>query len=215
MQAAARLQPNVFFQLVSLLERTFFRVKTVCRGDETKLEKAYQELARVIDTNGNIDLSVVQQRLQEIVNSEAPDPTFESMLAQFQYRPSRSPQLVYFLASLDRLSKVPAEKAVLDVKGHGYTIEHIAPQSGNGAVSDDLLHSLGNLCLLNKTENPKFSDKSFSEKKKLSANGVDLSSRLSAKVFSENSIWTDAEVVARLTFLTTQAKKVFTPSLLL
>ena len=215
MQAAAHLSAAEFLQLTSLIERVFFRFKSICKGNESKLEKVYQDLARVLDTNHGLDLGDVQSRLSKAVSEDADDATFALMLGNTRYKPSLSAKLVYFFASLDRLSKTPPEKAVIDVKGHGYTIEHIAPQAGNGQVSEDLIHSLGNLCLLNKHENPKFSNKSFVEKKTLSNNGIALSSRLSVKVFAENSTWTDDEVEARKQFLIQEALKVFTPNLLL
>jgi hypothetical protein len=215
LQASAHLAPSDFFKLVSLIERTFFRVKTVCRGNEGKLERVYQDLARTIGSTGHLDFASVQQQLQQVVEEEASDTRFEFMLGQFQYKPNLSAKMVYLFASLDILSKPQPEKAVMDVTGKGYTIEHVAPQSGGGSVSEDRLHSIGNLCLLNKHENPQFSNKSFAEKKALADNGVALSSRLSAKVFVENDKWTDEEVNARLAFLVQQAKKVFTPSLIL
>lgn len=215
LQAAEHLSPLEFMQLVNLIERTFFRFKTICKGSESKLERIYQDLARILDSQKRLDLAIAQQKLQVLIDDEANDRTFSLSLGEYEYRPNRSKIIVYFLSSLDHLSKSPPEKAVLDVKGRGFTVEHVAPQAGNGAVSDLYVHQIGNLCLLNKTENPQFGNRSFAEKKTLSRNGGLLSSRLSSKVFAENSSWTDREVEQRKQFLIEQALKVFTPSLLL
>ena len=106
----------------------------------------------------------------------------------------------YILAKIDRTMN--ASGVALDYPQ--MTIEHIAPQSGTNALSDDVVGNIGNLLLVEKGFNSKkLSNKTFAAKKSL---------LLKSKVFLDPVIenatnWTEVEVAQRGKWLATTASQ--------
>ena len=210
MQASAHLSLDEFTKLVHLIEKVFFRYKTICNGPVGDLEHAYQEAARAIDTNGALDLNAFAAKLQTLINQHCPDPIFEANLDLKLSYEKGAGRVKYFLTMLDLYRANPAP-ARLALKPLNFSIEHIDPQNpaDGRQISEDLVHMIGNLCLLTPEENVGVGNKPFIQKKAILRNGKDLKANWSQDVFSQN-IWDDAAVMARREALYKSAMKVFT-----
>lgn len=209
MQASAHLSLEEFTKLVHLMEKVFFRYKTICNGPVGQLEQVYQDASRAIDTNHALDLNLFATKLQELIDEHCPDPIFEANLdLKLDYEKSSS-RVKYFLTMLDlyRANPAPAKLALKPLK---FSIEHIDPRNpaDGRQISEDLVHLIGNLCLLTEAENQGVGNKSFLQKKAILKNGANLKSNWSQDVFSQN-VWDDAAVMARRDALYKSAMKIF------
>jgi Protein of unknown function DUF262/Protein of unknown function (DUF1524) len=210
MQASAHLSLDEFAKLVHLIERVFFRYKTICNASVGTLENAYQDAARAIDSNGSLDLNLFAGKLQDLLDEHAPNNVFEANLdLKLDYSKGGANRIKYFLSMLDLYKANPAP-ARIALKGLNFSIEHIDPQRPThpNQISPEFLHTIGNLCLLTPPENIKAGNKKFTEKKALLNNGSDCTAKLTQQVFQQNQ-WTDAEVKARRDALYESAKQIF------
>jgi hypothetical protein len=193
-----------------LIEKVFFRYKTICNAPVGALEHTYQEAARAIDSNGTLDLTLFAQKLQALVDEHAPNNVFEANLdLKLDYSKGGATRIKYFLSMLDLYKANPAP-ARIALKGLNFSIEHIDPQRPThpNQVSPEYLHTIGNLCLLTPPENIKAGNKKFAEKKALLNNGSDCTAKLTQQVFQQSQ-WTDTEVEARRDALYESAKQIF------
>jgi hypothetical protein len=106
------------------------------------------------------------------------------------------PRLNYFLRTLDlyEANPRPARIPQIDLD---YSLEHINPRNpGVGQpLSDDLLHSMGNICLLTPPENALAGNKDFNVKKSVLSSGAQCTASLTRIVFSDPRANWDADAV--------------------
>lgn len=209
MQASAHLSLDEFTKLVHLIEKVFFRYKTICNAPVGDLEHVYQSAARAIDTNGTLDLNGFAAQLQGLIDQHCPDPVFEANLDLKLTYEKGAARVKYFLTFLDLYRANPAP-AKLALKPLNFSIEHIDPQrpADGRQISEELVHTIGNLCLLTDKENPSVGNKPFLQKKAILKNGANLTAKWSQDVFSQ-SVWDDAAVFARREALYRSAMSVF------
>lgn len=197
-----RDEPDKFSDLVHTVEKFFFRYKTMCGGPVKELENAYYSFIRILDSNGSIDIQVVETRFAELIQDHADDNKFAQRLGEkLTYRNSALVKYVLHTLHLYGLPPNP-RKDPSDLTD--WWIEHIAPQnpSGDGVVSQELIHNLGNLCLLNPEINQTLSNLPFEEKKQkirdLKKANVNIDVNESAAIFSaDQKNWTDTDVIRR------------------
>lgn len=161
-----RNNPADFIQLVHLIERFFFRFRTVCKGSEVQIADVYMKIIRQLEANGGLNFSVVTADLNAKTKASAHDQEFQDMLVREINYKSSANRLKYFFNMIEIYSYNPKPKRrVADLKD--WSIEHIYPQTPqNGAVlPDDELHSMGNLCLLDPKVNSHLRNLDFSAKK--------------------------------------------------
>lgn len=211
MQAAEHLPVDQFGKLVHLIERVFFRYKTICGGPVSALEKEYQSATRILDTNRTLDLNVFANSLSQIVGEYAPDQVFEIQLQEKLVYGKQSARLNYFLQTLDlyEANPKPARVAQKDLR---FTLEHINPQNPGTAqpLSDELLHCMGNICLLTFEENLLLGNEDFGTKKSKIRNGFACTEVLTRDVFAdERTVWDEDAVLERKQKLIQKAKSVF------
>jgi len=213
MQAAAHLSVEDFCKMVHLLERVFFRYKTICNAPVGELEKVYQATTRAIDTNKSVDLNLLATRLQELIDTHCPDELFKTNLHVKLMYPSGATRIKYFLSMLDLYEANPAP-AKLALNALKFSIEHVDPQNPNDPhqISEDRLHTIGNLCLLTPPENTIAGNKMFTVKKQLLHNGRDCSAKLTQRVLA-GSVWNDQEVDLRQAYLFEKALNIFTATI--
>jgi hypothetical protein len=214
LQAAANLDCQEFEKLLHLVEKTFFRYKTVCSGPVGALEKVFYDIIRVIDTNQALDMEIASTRLQSLLDQHANDSTFTNDLEEFLYQPgARARRLKYFLWQLDRYSANPAP-APLAMDLDKFQIEHVAPrnpQSNKLTLAN--VDSIGNLCILTAQENQQLGNHDFDAKlqkvNEWKEAGSYLTAKLSRKIFEEHTRWDENEVAARSKAIKHQACQVF------
>jgi hypothetical protein len=210
MQAAVHLSVDDFCKMVHLIERVFFRYKTICNGPVGKLEEVYQWATEVLDTNKTLDLGLMAQKLQALIDEHCPDDVFLVNLRVKLLYPTGAGRIKYFLSMLDLYEATPAPAHAVH-NGLKFTIEHIDPQNPNEPrqISEDRLHSIGNLCLLTLKENGIAGNRMFLVKKQLLENGKNCTAKLTQRVFALND-WNDAACDERAELLMEKAMKVFT-----
>ena len=210
MQAAVHLSVDDFCKMVHLIERVFFRYKTICNGPVGKLEEVYQWATEVLDTNKALDLGLMAQKLQALIDEHCPDDVFLVNLRVKLLYPTGAGRIKYFLSMLDLYEANPAPAHTVH-NGLKFTIEHIDPQNPNEPrqISEDSLHSIGNLCLLTQKENGIAGNRMFPVKKQLLENGKNCSAKLTQRVFALED-WNDAEFSERESRLMEKAMNVFT-----
>lgn len=216
LQASANLEMGDFEVLLHMVEKTFFRYKTVCSKPAGPLERVFYEILRIIDTNKSIDLDLAADKLQELLDQNASDSSFSANLDEFQYSPGAIAQRIkYFLWLLDRYTANPAP-APLILELSSFEIEHVSPQNpANGGPPLSGVHTLGNLCILTQDENRQLSNREFSEKLQIVQDwksgkpSAEITAKLSRKIFEDNLSWGEAEVLLRTKALKYQACRVF------
>jgi len=214
LQAARRLGADEFEELLGMVERVFFRYKTICSRQIGPLEQIFYSLAEKIDTNKSLDLDRARDDFQAILDRLARNESFELGLDEFVYQPGATAKRIkYFLWTLDRYAAKPAPAPVaLDLDQ--FSVEHVYPRSpADGVLPIANVDSLGNLCLLSSKENPSLGNKSFADKlrqvQQWKSEGTLITAKLTRKIFDENSSWTAEDVADRLRFLKAQALNVF------
>jgi len=214
LQACARLSSDDFEALLHMVEKTFFRYKTVCSRPVGPLERAFYEIVIILDTNKALDLDVAADKLQSLLDQNANDSFFGISLDDFVYQSgARAKRLKYFLWMLDRYAATPAP-APLVLRLEEFQIEHVAPQNpAGGGRPVTNVDAIGNLCILTGDENRELSNLDFAEKlatvndwKK--ANSF-LTAKLSQKIFDDHTSWGENEINGRTKALKHQAYKVF------
>ena len=214
LQAAEHLSVEEFARLIHQIERAFFRYKTICGGPLGPLTEMYFSWSRSLDSVGVLESSRVAQDLTDLLVSYAPDELFAANLRvrlSYDIQSARK-KIVYFLSTLDLYEAIPAP-ARIPLHDLEFTIEHIAPQNpgGKAEVSEDLVNSIGNLCLLTLKENQRLGNKDFSSKK-LGVQVDKLTAKLSQSVF-QHARWGDEMVLQRRDILVEKALKVFSVDL--
>jgi hypothetical protein len=212
MQAVNYMSSTDFSKMIHLMERVFFRYKTICNGPVGDLEKVYQWATQALDTNQALDLELLSAKLQEIIDLHCPDHVFIANL-QNKLVFKKKKTVRYFLGMIDLYEANPAPAKTTHA-GLNFTIEHIDPQNPNEPrqISEEKLHTIGNLCLLTQRENSIAGNKMFAEKKRLLNNGDECTAKWTQRVFSSET-WSDIEVDLRATKLIEKALTVFTASL--
>ncbi|MEY9575923.1 putative transport protein [Bradyrhizobium diazoefficiens] len=207
-----RLSEDEFIRAIELLDSYVFR-RAIC-GEQTRgYWQVFATLAYRIDANRPFESLCVGLALQRDNYRFPENDEFRSAL---QERDMYGKRVCFDL--LDRLENHGSKEATDTSK---YSIEHIMPQ--NQKLSADWrrmlgdnwrdlqrqwLHRLGNLTLTG--YNSSYSDRSFSEKKKIKGGFEESSVRLN-KFVREQPIWTPAEMERRGKALASRALSVWPP----
>lgn len=197
-----RDDPDGFSELVHTVEKFFFRFKTMCGGPVKELENAYYSFIRTMDANGSIQIDLVRNKFAELIDDYADDIKFAQRLGEkLTYKKAGHVKYVLHTLHLYGLPPHP-KKDSSDLSD--WWIEHIAPQNpeGDGEVSPDLVHDLGNLCLLNPEINQALSNLPFVEKKEriqeLKEANVNIDVNETSAIFSlDQETWSDTDVIRR------------------
>jgi uncharacterized protein with ParB-like and HNH nuclease domain/predicted transport protein len=206
------LSEGSFVKAVELLDSYVFR-RAIC-GEQTRgYWQVFASLAYRIDMNGPLESLCVGLALQRDSYRFPENDEFRSAL---QERDIYGKRVCFDL--LDRLEN-SGNKEPTDTSK--YSIEHIMPQNPKLAldwrkmlgenwreIQRQWLHRLGNLTLTG--YNSSYSDRPFSEKKKIKGGFEESSVRLN-KFVREQSEWTPAEMERRGKALASRALSVWPP----
>lgn len=227
MVAAERLQNNSteFAELIHVLERFFFRYKTICGGSEKSIADFYNALLIDLDANPGFNMALVRSKAQTLINTSASDPVFRIRLnAKLGYAAaSERNRTKYFFQMLDEYCYAQKPfKRPGRLKLTEWHLEHIVPQSpqaGDPTLPDDELNCIGNLCLLppwinNKLSNLNYADKQTEAKRLRDLTGKDqvkINMADPEKIFylGTGAVWSSQDVAQRITDLQDFACQVF------
>jgi hypothetical protein len=225
---ALKDEPQKFIELVHVLEKFFFRYRSICGRPEKKIVAAYASFLNDIEANGTLNLQKVKSDLRDLLMEEAPDELFKrNLVEKLDYSVSSRRNLIkYFFEMLDEYSGDPSPRMRPGKLNLGaWHLEHIVPQNpadGDPTLGIAELHSLGNLCILDPAINTRLSALNFAEKKKeakrlKNLTGIDqinISVADSAKIFydAKNDVWSggpNGDVENRIKMLQDFACQVF------
>jgi hypothetical protein len=222
MVAADKLrdEPNDFLQLVHLLERFFFRFRTVCGKSEERIAEVYMKLIRQLETNGRLNFDTVVTDLEQTTSQFADEVTFSDFFnARVKYGELTQPRLRYFFNMIEMYSYNPSPKMEVVALGR-WSIEHVQPQNParGPRLPDELLHSAGNLCLLDPKVNRILQNLDFASKKakvaELAAKPIpekiEIDDAAARRIFTgPEAEWGPDQIIARHQALRDAAHKIF------
>jgi hypothetical protein len=227
MVAAERLQnnPTEFAELIHVLERFFFRYKTICGGSEKNIAGFYNDLLIDLDANPGFNMALVRSKAQTLINSDASDPVFRAkLIAKLGYTAaSERNRTKFFFQMLDEYCYAQKPfKRPGRLKLTEWHLEHIVPQNpqaGDPTLPEDEINCIGNLCLLppwinNKLSNFNYEDKQIEAKRLRDLVGKDqvkINIADPEKIFylGTGPVWTSADVAQRIKDLQDFACQVF------
>ena len=169
-------RPAEFMRLITEFERFFFRYKTICGQSPAKVLKVLVGISRRLESPAGLDQPWLDNYLSGLIEDDANNQTFRRQLGlKLGYGGSATKRTRYALFMLARAQWVgplvadQLHNSVNDKgpKGEKWTLEHIHPQNprvGKAQLNEDLIDSLGNLCLLNPQINSALSNLTFKEK---------------------------------------------------
>jgi len=214
-----------FGRLVHMIEKFFFRFKTICGVSESKVSEVYRDLLRIADSSPKLHLDIVAKRLDDALVKDARDEVFRTKLVE-KLKYGNKPAILrtkYFFEMLDAYSYAtkPLKRAGV-LKFGEWHLEHIVPQNpapGDPALDELTVDSLGNLCLLPPPINTALSNRNYREKQVRAielrdAKGIDqvkIGLADSEEIFYNRSAteWTPSDVADRIKYLQDFACQVF------
>lgn len=222
--AASHLDHKVFSEIVQLLEKSFFRYKTICNQHATPLKKIYcDESLAIRQSLHSYDVCSLKKKLQNLIKTKAPDHTFKNLLATLEYKESGSGSnkvLKYFLMTIEYYYQWYQSGAVGNpgcfdksrvYDFAGTSIEHIYPQrvqeSSKILKLEPLKNTLGNLTILDPKQNTIGGNDDFNSKQNIYLS----SSVLMTREIAKNANWTEIELKAHNDLLINIALKIFYP----
>jgi len=214
LQAANRIAPTEFRDLVRCIEMSFFRYKTICGQHAGSFEKVLLDIAKQVEEGDLMPVVSARTKLQALLDTRASDKVFASRLAEeLQYKPGDKAKLVkYFLWNLER-SLTKGGGVIADMST--FEVEHVSPQTPPTGKPITNVHRLGNLCMLTSEEHDQLSNKPYPAKRKIIQDREKLSppKRLfvtsSRELFDNNSSWDEQKVDQRTVALCQKAVEVF------
>lgn len=167
---ARRLSQTDFAEVVTMLERFFFRFKMMCNGHNSLLKNIYtKHVKKIHEEKENYNISDLRFDLNELLSSKANDELFKYSIEELFYSKPNKKKLKHLLSMVSQYGRwydngaqgTPKclDKTVIIERKEGTTLEHIYPKgiSETSAIYDTSLegnkHKLGNLCILSASDN--------------------------------------------------------------
>lgn len=215
---------KTFYQTVEMLERFFFRFKTIGQQHVGIIDDVYRKYClKLRDVDSSFSLVELRKELRSLVFSKVDDELFRVKLNQTIYEGSKARRkdaikvlLVgienYWDWSEENRNTIPVckdKERAIDCSS--VTLEHIYPQAVNIEEYDENLdqekHKIGNITLLGAGKNASLGNKNFEDKRK---EFKESNFRLNRSI-AEKHRWTIREVKERQEELVERAVKIFLP----
>ncbi len=218
--AAEKMDHRKFSEIIQILEKTFFRYKIICNQHATPLKNIYGEEALEIRRNpDSYNVNSLRNKLNDLINNKANDSSFKHCLQTLEYSESGGNKpLKYFLMTIEYYyqwyragargrPKCVDKSRVYDFAGT--SIEHVYPQNASGTVkisdNEPLKNSLGNLTIMDPSQNDIGGNRSFVDKKVIyQASTVCLTKGIAGK-----AQWLKADIENHQNYLIDIALKIF------
>jgi hypothetical protein len=197
LQASEKLSYSDFLSTLHVLEKVFFRYKSICGKSATKLNELYNKFIMILDSTDQMQIDNFKGEAQLLLDGNASDELFAlSLKEKLQYGNAASNRKIkYFLWTLDLYASNPKpSELVCDLSQ--LWIEHVSPQSpkeGDNSLPPERCNYLANLCLLTPEENNRLSNHSFGWKKeeveKWGVKNEFITCKLSRNLFNDYDVW--------------------------
>lgn len=227
MVAAERLKnhPDDFVELIHVLEKFFFRYKSICGGSENSITEMYNSLLVDLDVNPGFNIDLVKSKASALIKAGAPDLVFrEKLMSKLGYgNTTMKNRTKYFFQMLDEYCYQPKPlKRPGRLKLTEWHLEHVVPQNpnlGDPSLPEEELNCIGNLCLLPPWINSKLSNFNYSDKQTEAKRLRDLVGKEQIKIdladaekifyLGTGPVWTSQDVASRIEDLQDFACQVF------
>jgi len=179
--SATQLDHKIFSSLVHMIERVFFRYKTICKQSVSLLQTIYfNEIKKINLDPTKYTLDTFKIELNKLLDSKATNLLFSTNLKELKYDIEQGNRnLKYFLMTMEYyfpwFLRSPTDDAPkCNNKSHiydfsGTSIEHIYPKNALAidldASAEPVKNSIGNLALMDPKFNSDQGNKPFSDKK--------------------------------------------------
>ena len=226
--AREKLEQPKFRELLFILEKFFFRYRTICGGSADQVGNVFGRHANRI-FNNNYDVEILKQDLKKLINDDAADETFKEQLRLnliFKDNGRVKQRIRYFLIFLEDHRKlfqdgVPkgerkVDKSIIYPVERSNSVEHIYPQTPRAGNEDpyikesesgrDLVNCLGNLTFLGRDGNTTLGNKPYHEKK---SGFAESKVWLNTHLIEKYDVWDAENILDREKWLLEQATKVF------
>ncbi len=195
--AATKLDHRKFFDIVQGLEKFMFRYKIMCNQHVTSVSKVFHEEVLEIRTQTNsYNIADLLNKLRHLLDTKTTDTVVNSYLDGLQYSPGGGNKplkyllitIEYYLSWFNRgASGTPTCMDTNRIfEFTDTTIEHVYPRRAQGSTSNSSLEAykndLGNLTILDPTQNQTGENDDFNTKKPIyAASSVLMNRELSGK----------------------------------
>lgn len=171
-----------FSEIITMLERFFFRFKVMCNGHNSLLKNIYTRHVKKIGEDGEqYNVSSLRDDLNTLIHSKANDDLFKLSIDELFYSNSNKKKLKHLLSMVSQYARwyeqgavgTPSciDKTMIIDRKEGTTLEHIYPKGlcegdlGYNVTLEDMKHKIGNLCILSTTDNRSVDTDPFSSKR--------------------------------------------------
>lgn len=222
--ALTKKGPKTFYQVVEILERFFFRFKTIGQQHVGIIEDTYREFCLdARETNKAFPIRRLRDNLRELVFSRVSDELFRVRLNQIVYegnKRQRKDAIKVLLVGVenywdwyeedsDTMPICKDKERAID--SSSVTLEHIYPQTAreeiySGSI-EEVKHNIGNLTLLGASKNASLGNNSFEEKR----DDFRSSNFRLNRSLAEKHRWTVQEIKDRQLDVVERAVKIFVP----
>ena len=204
-----KLSEEEFTNLLRACSIISFRYNVIGKLGTGEQESVYNNVAVKIEKE---TLKGIYEILLALKSIYPNDEQFRSAFAEQEIRTTRTRKkriVKYILFNIER----HITGADYDYDSDVYSVEHILPENPgegweqfNDAEFEQSIYRIGNMTILNKSENRKIGNESFEEKKKVYA----LSDiQITRKISQDNSEWNAERVGVRQRWLATQATAIW------
>lgn len=215
-----------FVSIIDIMERVVFRYITVCEKKSTNLMAVYSKTIEEIRKNKKLNLSDFKIKMNELLKEQG--STMEDFKVKLEgkkltYSNSSKKRIQYFLSTLEyyyndyicnNTSKVLMNPTKTILNDTNIWIEHIYSQEARvdykNDYMDNVVNKIGNLTLLQDSNNRKLGNKSFNEKKSGKDYGYDKEKISITNILKVYNKWEKDEYKIRREMYLDMASKIFT-----
>lgn len=216
-----------FINVIDIIERVVFRYITICEKRSTNLINVYYKFIEDIRKSKNVNLEMFKIKMKELLNEQGCSiEDFKSKLdgKKLTYSKSNKKIIQYFLTTIesyynDFMYNINNNTVLINptktvFNDSNIWIEHIYSQEAREDYKEDYMDSivnkLGNLSLLEDSNNRRLGNKSFEEKKSGDNFGYDKEKLSITKSLADLSKWDKVEYLKRRDLYINIASRIFT-----
>ncbi|MBB1338851.1 DUF262 domain-containing protein [Pseudoalteromonas sp. SR44-2] len=185
---ANKLSQTQFSEIVSMLERFFFRFKMMCNGHNSLLKAIYiKHSSLILNDPESYNVNQLREDLNTLIANKASEDIFGIAIEELLYSPKgNKKKLKHMLIMLSQFGRwydngaqgnpTCLDKSVIIDRKEGCTLEHIYPKGLDSEAPnfdidlEPLKNTIFNLCLLSSIDNRIVDTSPFEEKKQVFLN---------------------------------------------
>ena len=220
--AAKSLGHVKYSEIVSMLERFFFRYKMMCNGHNSLLKNIYTKHVKQINQDNNAySIESLRDDLNTLISEKASDELFKFAIEELKYSGANRKKIKHILSMVSQYGRwftdgaigTPKcfDKTVIIDRKEGTTLEHIYPKGLTSAdvnyseANEASKHNIGNLCILSGTDNRSVDTDPFESKKRVFSE----SNLFITRKVGEYDRWEQSSIDDYSVFIKDAATKIF------